>query len=65
VDEAANATQLSSHDPDSGEWIFYSKNTRTGREVRVDMERMVRFLSEHHGEDWYSESEPLTMRGEK
>jgi hypothetical protein len=59
VDEAGNAPQLTSHDPETGEWYFYSRNVKTGRVLRVDMERMVRFLCEHHGEDWMTENMPL------
>ena len=49
VDEADNATQLSPHDPDTGEWVFYSRNLRTGRELRVDMERLMKALNEMLG----------------
>jgi len=42
LDSAGNATLLSPHDTKTGEWIFYSKNTITGRVVRVDMERLVK-----------------------
>lgn len=56
LDEAGNATQLSPHDPVTGEWIFYSKNTRTGRVVRVDMERMVKAIERVTGEQFMVES---------
>jgi len=42
IDEADNATQISPHDPDTGEWIFYSENKQTGKRVRVDLERFFR-----------------------
>jgi hypothetical protein len=41
VDEAANATQISPHDAE-GDWIFYSENTRTGKKIRIDVERFFR-----------------------
>jgi len=62
VDEADNATKISPHDNSTGEWIFYSRNTHTGRVVRVDMERLVRFLDEYHGTHFYQESQPLETK---
>lgn len=56
MDAAGNATLQSPHD-DNGEWIFYSKNTVTGREVRVDMEKMLRALNELHGWDYFHEEQ--------
>ena len=55
LDEAGNTTQLSPHDPVTGEWIFYSKNTRTGRVVRVDMEKLVKAVEELTGEQFMVE----------
>ncbi|MFC1599387.1 hypothetical protein ACFL2W_01225, partial [Candidatus Omnitrophota bacterium] len=42
VDEAGNTTLQTPHDRETGEWIFYSKNVKTGRVVRVNMEKLVR-----------------------
>ncbi len=56
MDEAGNVTQISPHDPESGEWVFYSENTRTGRRVRIDMERMVRSVESITGETFMVES---------
>jgi len=56
MDAAGNSTQLSPHDTATGEWIFYSKNTKTGRIVRVDMERLVRKIEELTGEQFLMES---------
>jgi len=55
-DSGGNATQISPHDPVTGEWIFYSKNTRTGRVVRVDMERMVKAIEKLTGEQFMVET---------
>lgn len=44
IDAAGNVTLLSPHDHITNEWIFYSKNTVTGRVVKIDMERMMRAL---------------------
>ena len=43
-DSAGNSTQISPHDSETGEWIFYSKNTKTGKVLRVDMEKLVKFI---------------------
>ena len=44
MDAAGNSPLLSPHDADTNEWVFYSKNTVTGKVVRIDMERMMRAL---------------------
>jgi hypothetical protein len=51
-----NITQISPHDPDTGEWIFYSKNTKTGRTVRVNMEELVRDMEKLTGKKYMVES---------
>lgn len=50
MDEADNETQISPHDPVTGEWIFYSKNQRTGKEVRINMEQLVKAVERLTGE---------------
>ncbi len=55
MDQNGFSTQISPHDPETGEWIFYSKNVKTGRVVRVDMERMVRAIEELTGETFMVE----------
>ena len=55
-DSGGNATLLSPHDQETGEWIFYSKNTKTGRVVRVDMERMVKAIERVTGEQFMVET---------
>jgi len=55
IDESGNTTLLSPHDKETGEWIFYSKNIKTGRIVRVDMERMVSRIEELTGEKFMVE----------
>ena len=54
MDDAGNATKLTPHD-DLGEWEFYSKNCKTGRVVNVKMEKLVRFLDEQFGTDFFNE----------
>ena len=48
-DEAGNVTKISPHN-DAGEWEFYSRNTKTGKTVRINMERMIRRLEDITGE---------------
>lgn len=49
MDAAGNATLLSPHDRKTNEWIYDSVDTRTGRRLRVNMERLVKFLDQHFG----------------
>ena len=55
MDEAGNETQISPHDRETGEWIFYSKNVKTGRVVRVNMEKLVKKIEEITGEEFLEE----------
>ena len=43
------ASDVSPHNPETGEWWFNSKNTITGRVYRVHMERMMERLDEMLG----------------
>ena len=57
-DSDGNVTQISPHNPE-GEWQYFSRNTRTGKVVRINMEKMIRRLEEITGEsfmeEWYEE----------
>ena len=57
-DSDGNVTQISPHNPE-GEWHYFSRNTRTGKVVRVNMEKMIRRLEEITGEsfmeEWYED----------
>ncbi len=55
-DVRGNITQFSPHDPETGEWIFYSKNTKTGKTVRVNMEKMVKAIEKLTGEKFMVET---------
>jgi hypothetical protein len=55
-DGASNVTQISPHDPETGEWIFYSKNTKTGIVKRVNMEKLVKAVEELTGETFMVET---------
>jgi hypothetical protein len=51
MDAAGNATLLSPHDTETNEWIFRSKHTPTGKVLRIDVERLLRFVNAHFGLD--------------
>ena len=57
-DSDGNETQISPHNAE-GEWHYFSRNTRTGKVVRVNMEKMIRRLEEITGEsfmeEWYED----------
>ncbi len=55
-DGAGNVTQLSPHDPETGEWIYYSKNVKTGKVVRVNMEELVRDIEKLTGKTYMVET---------
>ena len=48
IDAAGNVTVLSPHD-DDGHWIFDSRDSVTGRGLRIQMERLMRRLDEEYG----------------
>jgi hypothetical protein len=51
MDAAGNATLLSPHDARTNEWIFHSKHTPTGKVLRIDVERLLKFVNDHFGLD--------------
>jgi hypothetical protein len=55
-DGAGNVTQISPHDPETGEWVFYSKNVKTGREVKINMEKLVKAVERLTGEKFVIET---------
>ena len=50
-DEAGNVTKISPHN-EAGEWEYYSRNTRTGKTVRVNMEEMIRDIEKLTGKSY-------------
>ncbi len=52
MDAAGNSSLLSPHDQVTNEWIYHSIDTRTGKGLRVDMERMMRAINERFGWDF-------------
>lgn len=55
MDAAGNNTLLSPHDRVTNEWIYHSIDTRTGKGLRIDIERMLRALNERFGYDFVHE----------
>lgn len=55
LDGSGNETQISPHDPITGEWIYKSTNTETGKTLKIDMERMMKAINDHFGWDFIQE----------
>ena len=53
-DTAGTETKISPHD-EQGEWEYFSRNTNTGKVVRIKMEKMIRKLEELTGETFIEE----------
>jgi hypothetical protein len=51
MDAAGNSTLLSPHDTATNEWIFHSKHTPTGKVLKIDVERLLKFVNDHFGLD--------------
>lgn len=54
-DEAGNVTKISPHN-EEGEWEYYSRNTVTGKTVRVNMEEMIRDIEKLTGKTYIKNS---------
>ena len=55
-DSFGNQTILSPHDPETGEWVYYSKNIKTGKIVQVDMAKLVKAVEKLTGETFMVET---------
>ena len=53
-DEAGNVTKISPHN-EKGEWEYFSRNTKTGKTVRVNMEEMIRDIEKLTGKRYIKE----------
>ena len=53
-DEAGNVTKISPHN-EKGEWEYFSRNTKTGKTVRVNMEEMIRDIEQLTGKKYIKE----------
>ena len=53
-DEAGNVTKISPHN-EKGEWEYFSRNVKTGKTVRVNMEEMIRDIEKLTGKKYIKE----------
>ena len=53
-DEAGNVTKISPHN-EQGEWEYFSRNVKTGKTVRVNMEEMIRDIEKLTGKKYIKE----------
>lgn len=60
-DGAGNITQISPHS-NEGDWVYYSENVKTGKRVKVNMEKMIRRLEEITGETFFEVYEPHKIK---
>ncbi|HUU53054.1 MAG TPA: hypothetical protein VMW44_00270 [Candidatus Bathyarchaeia archaeon] len=54
MDAAGNATLLSPHDKRTNEWVYDSVDIK-GKRLRIDIEKMLRFLNDKFGTDFVKE----------
>jgi len=50
-DEAGNITKISPHN-EQGEWEYFSRNVKTGKTVRINMEEMIRDIEQLTGKTY-------------
>jgi hypothetical protein len=55
MDAAGNATLLSPHDQTTNEWIYDSQHTPSGKRLKINVEKLLRFVNEHFRLDCISE----------
>ena len=53
-DEAGNVTKISPHN-EKGEWEYFTRNTKTGKTVRVNMEEMIKDIEKLTGKKYIKE----------
>jgi len=51
MDAAGNETKISPHN-EAGEWQYFSKNVKTGKTVRINMEAMIRDIEQLTGKTY-------------
>ena len=49
MDSDGNETKISPHNQE-GEWEYYCRNKKTGKHMKINMEKMIRKLEEITGE---------------
>jgi hypothetical protein len=55
MDATGNSTLISPHEKGTNNWIYYSVNTSTGQVLKIDMEKMMRFLNDYFCTDFVHE----------
>lgn len=55
MDGQSNITRISPHN-DEGEWEYFSRNKKTGKTIKINMERFIRKMEELTGETFIEES---------
>lgn len=55
MDAFGNSTLISPHERETNNWIYYSVNTSTGQVLKIDMEKMMRFLNDYFCTDFVHE----------
>ena len=55
LDAGNNTTVLSPHPDGSEDWVFYSKNLKTGKTVKIQMQKLMKKLNDLLGEDLFEE----------
>jgi len=60
-DGAGNITQISPHS-EEGDWVYYSENVKTGKRVKVNMEKMIRRLEQITGEKFFEIDDPHKIK---
>ena len=53
-DASGNITQLSPHD-ENGNWVFHAYNEKTGKTLKIQMEKLMRKLNDEYGGDFIEE----------
>ena len=51
MDAAGNWTQISPHDRKTNEWIYNSVHTPSGKGLKINVEKLLRFINDHFGLD--------------
>ena len=51
MDAAGNWTQISPHDRKTNEWIYNSVHTPSGKGLKINVEKLLRFVNDHFGLD--------------
>jgi hypothetical protein len=55
MDAIGNSTLISPHEKETNNWIYYSVNTSTGQVLKIDMEKMMKFLNDYFCTDFVHE----------